>query len=62
VALLSVAGLIAGLINVVLVYPFGRLSFSYPDSDLYIFGAPLGITLAVSLAMARTVAWTWGFL
>jgi hypothetical protein len=60
-ALLSIAGLIAGLITVGLVYPVGRWSIRHPHSAQYIFGAPLGITLAVSLAARGLVCGFGGF-
>jgi hypothetical protein len=53
VALLSVAGLIAGLISAVLVYPVG--------GPQYIFGVPLGITLALSLAARGLLRGLVGF-
>jgi hypothetical protein len=61
VAHLSIAGLIAGLITVSLVYPAGRLSIRHPHSAQYIVGAALGITLAVSLAARGLLRGFGGF-
>jgi hypothetical protein len=49
VALLSIAGLIAGLLTAGLVYPVGRLSVTHTRLAWYILGGPFGATLAISL-------------
>ena len=60
-ALLSVAGLIAGLISAGLVYPVGGLYLRHFRNAQYIFGVPLGITLALSLAARGLLRGLGGF-
>jgi MFS family permease len=61
VALLSVAGLVAGLLTAALLYPAGRLSTMHTRLAWYILGGPFGAALALSLAACRVFRGLAGF-
>ena len=61
VALLSIAGLIAGLLTVGLVYPVGRLSVRHTQLAWYILGGLFGTTLAISLVTCGVLHGLTGF-
>ena len=59
--LLSLTGLIAGLLTACLVYPVGRLSIIHTRMAWYLLGAPFGAAVAVSLASCRVFRGLQGF-
>jgi hypothetical protein len=50
VLLLSITGLISGILTAGLNYPVGRLCVGHPQLRWFILGTPFGVCLAVSLA------------